>query len=168
LILFKNFDIIRINLNYKLILKKMFNKKGFTLIEVLLVVVIIAILAAIVLIAVNPGRQVAQSNNTQRRADIQSVLNAIGQYTVDNRGALPSAITTTATTIGSGAGEIDVCADLVPLYIAGMPFDPTGSGAHFTDCTDYNTGYSTVKDANNRVTISAPNAELGETISVTR
>lgn len=142
--------------------------RGFTLVEVLLVVVIIAILAAIVLVAVNPVRQISQSNNTQRSADVQSILNAVNQYAVDNRGVLPSSITTTATIMGNGAGQIDICSDLVPTYIAALPFDPNATGAAYTDCTTYNTGYTVVKDANNRVTVAAPSAELSETISVTR
>ena len=147
-----------------------FNKsiKAFTLIEVLLVVVIIAILAGLVLVAVNPGRQVAQSNNAQRSSDVQTILNAIGQYSLDNRGALPTAITTTATEIGNGTGKIDICANLVPTYVASMNFDPTTSGSHYTDCTDYSTGYTVAKDANNRVTVASPGAELSETISAER
>ena len=141
-------------------------KKGFTLIEVLLVIVIIAILAGIVLIAVNPGRQVSQANNAQRDSNVNAILSAVHQYAIDNRGALPTNITTTAGTV-SNAG-INICTDLVPTYIAALPVDPTDSGASFTDCTTYNTGYTVVKDANNRVTVAAPSAELSATISVTR
>lgn len=144
------------------------NKKGFTLVEVLLVIVIVAILAGIVLVAVNPGRQVSQANNTQRNSDVSAILNAVHQYSIDNRGALPAAITTTATTIGSGASQIDICTDLVPTYLAALPFDPTAAGASFTDCTSYDTGYTIASDANNRITVAAPSAELSATISVTR
>lgn len=142
--------------------------KGFTLIEVLLVIVIIAILAGIVLIAVNPGKQVSEANNAQRSSDVSTILNAVHQYSIDNRGALPSAITTTATGIGSGAGLIDLCSDLVPTYVTAMPFDPTATGGAYTDCSTYTAGYTIVKDANNRVTVNAPSAELSKTISVTR
>lgn len=142
-------------------------RKGFTLIEVLLVIVIIAILAGIVLIAINPGRQVSQANNAQRSSDVNALLNAIHQYSIDNRGALPADITTTAGVIDSTA--IDICADLVPTYMAGLPTDPTDADATYTDCaTAYDTGYTVIQDANGRVTVSAPSAELSETISVTR
>lgn len=144
------------------------NKKGFTLVEVLLVIVIVAILAGIVLVAVNPGRQVFQANNTQRNSDVSAILNAVHQYSIDNRGALPAAITTTATNVASGAAQADICADLVPTYLAALPFDPTAASTGFTDCTNYNTGYSISSDANNRITVTAPSAELSATISVTR
>ncbi len=143
-------------------------KKGFTLIEVLLVIAIIAILAGIVLVAVNPQRQLQQSNNAQRDSDVNSILNAIGQFALDNAGALPTGISTTPTVIGSGAAQIDICSDLVPTYIAAMPFDPISTGAGYTDCTTYNTGYTVAADANNRVTVAAPDAELSQTITVTR
>ncbi len=142
--------------------------RGFTLIEVLLVVVIIAILAGIVIVAINPARQISQTNNTQRGADVKAILDAVHQYSIDNRGVLPAAITSTATVMGSGVGQIDVCADLVPVYIAEMPFDPTSTGASYTDCTSYDTGYTIATDADGRVTVAAPDAELSATISVTR
>lgn len=145
------------------------NQKGFTLVEVLLVIVIVAILAAIVIVAINPGRQISQANNTQRSSDVNSILSAVNQYAIDNRGALPASITNVATVMGSGVGQIDICADLVPTYLAEMPFDPTAAGGEFTDCTDYNTGYQVSSDAaSGRVTVAAPDAELNETISVTK
>lgn len=149
-------------------MKKILNKKGFTLVEVLLVVVIIAILAAIVIIAINPARQISQANNTQRSSDVQALINAVHQSAIDNRGALPAAITAVATVVGSGVGQIDICSALVPTYMAAMPFDPTAVGAGYTDCTTYNTGYTILKTADGRVTVAAPTAELSKVISVTR
>jgi type IV pilus assembly protein PilA len=63
-----------------------FSQKGFTLIEILVAIGIIAILATIVLVAINPGRQFAQSRNTQRVSNVNAVLNAVGQNMVDNKG----------------------------------------------------------------------------------
>jgi type IV pilus assembly protein PilA len=142
--------------------------RGFTLIEVLLVVVIIAILAGIVIIAVNPARQIAQTNNAQRDNDVRAILDAVHQYSIDNRGVLPASVTDTPTNVGSGANDIDICTELVPTYISAMPYDPTDANASYTDCTSYSTGYNISADANGRVTVAAPGAELSETISVTR
>lgn len=149
--------------------------KGFSVIELLVVIGVLGILLSIVVIAISPKQQFAEANNTKRRSDINALLNAVNQYAAANKGALPSAITQTATTIGSGAGQINLCADLVPNYIADMPLDPkagTETPANSV-CTDsgaaYNTGYTIAKNAtSNRVTVSAPAAEEGQTISVTR
>lgn len=135
--------------------------------EILLVVVIVAILAAVVIVAINPGRQIAQTNNTQRASDVKTILDAAHEYAIDNRGAFPAGIGAVAT-VGSAVGQVDICALLVPTYVAGMPFDPTAAGAHYTDCTDYDTGYTIALDANSRVTVAAPGAELNATVSVTR
>lgn len=144
------------------------SRAAFTLVEILLVVVIIAILAGIVIIAVNPGRQISQTNNTERRAHVQSILNAVSQFATDNRGVLPAGIPAgTPAVVGSGAGQANICASLVPTYLSVMPIDVRSAGAHYVSCADYLTGY-TVVSAGGRVTAAAPGAELGETISVTR
>ncbi len=145
--------------------------RGFTLIEVLLVIAIIAILAAIVIIAINPARQISQANNAQRSANVTTILNAIGQYAIDNRGAYPTTITTATTTIcntGVASSTAFPCVDLSVLtnnqiYLPTLPSDPTG-------LTVTSTGYSVIKSVstNPRITVLAPNAELSATISVTR
>ncbi len=141
-------------------------QKGFTLIELLVVIGILTILLAITLVAINPARQFAQANNTKRRSDINTMLNAVGQYQADNNGQLPPGISSTSATVISNGGA-NICAYLVSTYTAQLPADPT-TGT-YTDCTSYNTGYTIIRSsANNRVTIAAPDAELGAVINVTR
>jgi type IV pilus assembly protein PilA len=154
-------------------------QSGFTLIEVLIVIGILAVLAGIVLIAVNPARQFAQANNAQRSSDANAILNAIGQYIVDNKGDLTGLdITTTAQNV-SNTGA-DICNTLVPTYIPAFPTDPqsvtTGTGIAEADCDTeaYDSEYQVVKDADGRITVTAPNTqdvdENGTTpdISITR
>lgn len=139
-------------------MKKIANRKGFTLIELLVVIGIIAILAAIVVIAVNPGKQYGQARDAQRWSDINALLNGIHQYAADNNGSFPAAIPATATVMGNTSGQYDVCSYLVPKYLASMPYDPSASGSSYTSCAAYNTGY-TISLVGGRVTIAAPSKE---------
>src|SRR3989344_1050571 len=79
-------------------------RKGFTLIELLLVIGIIAILAAIVIVAINPTRQLGQARNAQRNSDVNTMLNAIWQHAIDNDGSMPKEF---ADTGDSTANSVD-------------------------------------------------------------
>jgi prepilin-type N-terminal cleavage/methylation domain-containing protein len=146
-------------------------QRGFTLLEVLLVVAVIAILAGIVIIAINPGKNLGDTRDAQRAADVNTILNGVYQYALDNNGVLPASITTTPTEVCK-TGVLD-CATpgLINLsvvtasgeYLVAMPVDPQCP----TGCDADGAGYEISKNVDNRVTVSAPNAE-GDAISVTR
>ncbi len=166
--------------------------EGFTLIEVLLVVAIIAILAGVVILAVNPAKQLADTRNAQRDENVTTILDAVYQYEIDNKGALPSTtanpITTTLEPIcaSSDTGTNPTCptsnVDLSALsangtYLTAIPSDPSWtSGASCTlSGTTYNysaatTGYLIQETSTTtpRITVTAPCAEQGASISVTR
>ncbi len=138
-------------------------KRGFTLIELLLVIGIIAILAAIVIVAINPTKQLGDARNAQRRSDVNTILNAVYQYAIDHNGSLPSSISTTVTEIcvtdaASCTGGVDLDV-LTGSYLVKVPADPQASGT--------GTDYTIVRAANGRVTVAAPSAE-NATITVTR
>jgi uncharacterized protein YxeA len=116
-------------------------------------------------------QQISKANNTKRSSDVNAILNAISQYEADKRGNLSAmGIKATPTSIGSGIGRLSgVCALLVPEYIAALPVDPLTNNGTASDCTgSYNTNYTVSKSASGRITVSAPRAELGTRISVTR
>ena len=139
------------------------NKTGFTLIELLVVIAILSILLVIVLVAINPARQTRDARNTQRRADVLTVLNAVNQYFVDT-GAFPGTppYATCPAKDVIGTDDQDLASDVVPTYIADLPTDPSGG-----DATDV--GYEICGSTGDRITVSAPATEGGiATISATR
>lgn len=146
-------------------LKRFKENQGFTLIELLVVIGVIAILAAIVLVAVNPARNFAQARDTQRRNDIYQVLNACHQFAVSNDGNFPAAISSTPTDIGNSGLDLASATDVngyafVPTYIPAIPFDPsTGSPAI--------TNYILFEEADGRLTASAT-GEIDTGITITR
>ncbi|MBI1813295.1 type II secretion system protein [Candidatus Peregrinibacteria bacterium] len=138
---------------------------GFTLIELLLVIGIIAILASVVIVAINPTRQLAGSRNAQRQSNIHAIINGVYQYAIDKSG-IPSTITTTVTPICKTGVYMPACVSLGVLsgtYLVSIPTDPQQlSSSGFT-------GYLISKDTTtSRVTVSAHRAENGITISVSR
>jgi prepilin-type N-terminal cleavage/methylation domain-containing protein len=140
--------------------------KGFTLLEILLVIASIGILASIVLVAVNPTRQIALGRNANRLADVGAIYKAIDQYTIKNQ-QLPPSIE--AMSVGfanrvdickpgqSAVGCLNIADNLVPNFLINIPSDPSRS-------TSTSTRYSVVKNLNDTFAVWSEEAELGKEI----
>ena len=61
-------------------------RDGFTLVELLIVIAILAILAAAVVIIINPGEMMAEARDGQRTSEIKSVSDALNLFVLDNPG----------------------------------------------------------------------------------
>ena len=149
----------------KKFLRKIARKlKGFTLIEILLVVAAIAVLASIVIIAINPAKQLGSARDSGRRSDVNTLLNAIAQYSIDNQGTLPPTLTTTPKE-GCVTGSTS-CAGLVDLsvltasgkYLGALPREPRAT-------TTNGIGYLISKTINARIQVSASFPEQTTTIT---
>ncbi len=158
--------------------------KGFTLLEILLVVGIISLLAGIVIIAINPGKQLATVRNTERKSDIKQLNSAINQYYI-SIGRYPASIQdvttltevcntgTLSTTTDSSVdctGLVDLTA-LVPTYITAIPVDPQGPLTlnpfiKTANAATNGTGYYVMKNTTNKIVVVSQRAELGSLIAI--
>ncbi len=112
----------------------------------------------------------AEKRNAQRRSDVNTMLNAIYQYSIDNNGNIPESITDTEREIcvsedykKTDCGELAWLGELLKneMYLVSLPVDPSGNcsanGTCYTVMLSYETG---------RVIVTAPDAELGVSIQV--
>lgn len=104
---------------------KLQNEKGFTLVELLLVVIIIAILTGVLLSIVNVGGIRSKARDSQRIADLKRIQGALELYYSANR-TYP-------------VGDWTALAALDPNYINILPNDPQSGWNYYYNgtSTDY-------------------------------
>lgn len=138
----------------------MSTRSGFTLLEILLTIGIIAVLATVVVVSLDPVARFKDARDSRRLADIQSILSAVHQYVIDNQGSYPEGLDNTEKQIGTAStgcniggtcsvsGEGD-CVDLsnsLERYLKDIPTDPESGSAGRTH-------YSIQRNSNNIVTV---------------
>ncbi len=131
-------------------------EKGFTLIELLIVIGIIAILAAAVIIAINPGQQFKQARNATRWSHMNSVANSVYSSVISSGGSYPACTdtfgeVTPTPALGNLSGPfetVDEARDLIHCetnlvgggHMSALPRDPQEGTA------EGNTGYKITFD----------------------
>ncbi|MDD5749381.1 MAG: FISUMP domain-containing protein [Patescibacteria group bacterium] len=116
-----------------------FGSRGFTLLELIVVIAIVAFLAAAVFILVNPAKRIGQAQDAQRLRDIQALVRALDLYTADN-GVLPASfdgyiqagqkvVLCSEPDELSCDGQIYDCLvvddnDFLGIYLTQLPIDP--------------------------------------------
>jgi prepilin-type N-terminal cleavage/methylation domain-containing protein len=141
------------------------NSRGFTLIELIIVIAVIAILAGAIFVAIDPARRLHEARNARRMSDIATILDSVKKYQADNSGVHYSEIDNMTTNlmylIGTSGGNCAngcaegttqaACADLSSIgsnYLAVVPRDPKFG-------TEEETGYAIIKDANGAIRVLA-------------
>lgn len=143
-------------------------RRRFSLVELLLVVSGIAIFAAVIMVTVDPNKKLSNARDAQRLEDVQTILNAVYQYSIENQGVLPATIPTIPTDICRSGVNVDCETDrlvnlnmLTGSYLLALPADPKFA-------TKTSTHYTIVK-TDQRVTVAAPGTEeAASIIQVTR
>jgi len=107
-------------------------QKGFTLIEVLIVVAVIAILGAIAVMTLNPAQASQRARDAQRLKDVATYQALIEQYLEDNRSGFPGMTANTSGATNNCNGGVlrasTLTANTCP-YAATQPIDPVNSTA---------------------------------------
>lgn len=135
-------------------------RQGFTLIEILIVVAIIAILASVVLVGLGPTQQAGR--DARRLSDIREMQNALELF-YNKCGYYPGSISggacsTAAVTGGTWTGANGLAAMLTAsgagLGISTIPSDPSANRTYGYGVAAGNTTYvvgAALEDANNSV-----------------
>lgn len=116
---------------------------GFTLIELLIVIAILGVLAAAVLVAVNPAKRMSQARDAQRKNDLGQVKNALESYNAFY-GSYPDTGGLWRTDDVYGyEGPTGYIPNFAPDYLKRLPQDPRGHtpGSKQSGCTTSNSDY---------------------------
>ncbi|MCL4427067.1 prepilin-type N-terminal cleavage/methylation domain-containing protein [Patescibacteria group bacterium] len=115
-------------------MKRHKNNASFTLIELLIVIAIIGILAALIIVSVT--KAAARARDARRLADMNEIHKALDAYYLDN-GNWPSCGVDGVQCNGAGGWDTTIAAGtnwisfLVPKYLPQAPVDPINSGSYY-------------------------------------
>lgn len=162
------------------------NKRGFTLIELLIVVAIMAIIAVVVFVSLDPLTRFQDSRDSVRWQQVSEVLNAVKLYQIDHGGSNLLAVSNLAANktymIGTDASgcetyntncDTDVagtndCVNLNGLvttgYLSTVPVSPNGAGTWIAG----HTGYTLTVSSTGAVFVRACESEHSSEIGVSR
>lgn len=117
-------------------------KTGFSITELLIVVVIVIILAIFVVLAINPSKMMTKSRDSERNANLSAITTAVDLYLADNKDFkgltgpyLSTSVLNDSTQKNDGTGWIPIKFNSIssgaPLGV--LPLDPSNNETyHYT------------------------------------
>jgi type II secretion system protein G len=117
-----------------------FSKNGFTLVEILIVIVLIGILAAGLIAVINPMEQIQKAQDTKRKSDLSQIQQAVEAY-YQNIGKYPTS-TTDFKIQGQDGNTVEWGASFLP-YMSILPKDPsqTKTYMYYSESQSQNQNY---------------------------
>ncbi len=146
------------------------DRKSFTLVELIIVIAIVAVLAGAIFVAIDPARRLHEVRNARRQSDVNTILDAVKKYQVDNEGEhydeVNDAYELEYSVIGEDAllcsydctavpAVSSDCVDLTDIgseYMAVVPVDPKTGDQEYS-------GYYLYKHENSAITIGSCDPE---------
>lgn len=90
-------------------------RKGFTLVELLVVMAVLAVLASGLIVAINPADKIAAANDTKVQNDISQIAAALVAYSAANSGDFPAVLDGLNA---AGSGDLTVVPSAPTNYTA--------------------------------------------------
>ena len=109
------------------------NKKGFTLLELLIVITIISVLSVILIVALNPAETLRKARDTQRLSDLASLKTALGVYITSKSSPLLDNVDNNTCNNGTGSATTWVSAQTsdASIYSSAAVVDTDGDSGDF-------------------------------------
>lgn len=82
--------------------------RGFTLIELLIAISISGIISSLVLMAIDPGRRLADARDSRRWAHVKNIHDALYQYQIDQKGIAVPGVDSQMRQIGTAAAGCSI------------------------------------------------------------
>lgn len=117
--------------------------KGFTLVEVIIVIAVLGILASSLIVLIDPISQTQKSRDSKRKADLKQIQSALELYRADNGAYPPNGSVRSGQSFSENGTE----------YLKVVPVDPKNTTPYIYTYNNTGNGYEIYVCAENEDTV---------------